>query len=158
MWCELASVRVATIGTGVCARQCVCMYVVVVVIVVVLVVLVCVVVVVVVMVVVVVVVGVGVVVVVVVVGVRVSMRPSVSFPFLSLLVFWWLCMCLAVSGFRSLRGAFGLVIEVCRVVIVLVLSVGLCVLCVCILYFDGLLVFVWDDFVCWLCFPFLRVV
>jgi len=62
-------------------------------------------------------------------------------------------VCLALSDFRSLRGAFGLVIEVCRVVIVIfsvqfivccslarasshltVLSVGLCVLCVCVLY------------------------
>jgi len=58
-------------------------------------------------------------VVVVVVGVRLSLRASMSSHFLSLLVFWWLCMCWAVAGFRLLRGAFGLVIEVCRVVIVL---------------------------------------
>jgi len=49
--------------------------------------------------------------------------------------------------------AFGLVIEVCRVVIVLVLSLGLCVLCVCILYFDGLLVLVCDDFCVGCVFP-----
>jgi len=39
----------------------------------------------------------------------------VSSDFLSLLVFWWLCVCLPVSGFRSLRGAFGLGSEVCVV-------------------------------------------
>jgi len=121
---------VATICAGACARECVCMLLLL------LLLLLCV-----------------VVVVVVVVGVRVSMRAPVSSHFLSLLVCWWLCMCLAVSGFRSLGWAFGLVIEVCRVVIVLVLSVGLWVLCVCILYFYGLVVFACEDFLCGLCFP-----
>jgi len=44
-------------------------------------------------------------------------------------------------------------IAVSFIALVLVLSVGLCVLCVCILYFDGLLVFVRDDFCVGCVFP-----
>jgi len=47
--------------------------------------------------------------------VGVCLCASVTSCFLSLLVFWWLYMCLRISGFRLLCGASGLGSEVCVV-------------------------------------------
>jgi len=90
-------------------------------------------------------------VVVVVVSVSLSVCESVSCYFLSLLVFWWLCVCLPVSGFCLLRGAFSFVIEACGVFVFWYCLLG-CVCAVCVLFYCGLLVFVCDDSACWLCF------